>query len=456
MYSDNPKIQQLMALGQPERGREWPDYVAQYQLVTTDVPDLVALLEDDQQLSNNNEDATIWGPLHAWRALGQLGDNSAIGPIIDSFDTNYDDDAALEELCKVLAMFGAQAITPLFDYWQQPGKDEFAYVMAMDALSEIAKSHPDTRTDVLSVFRNYMADPEQALPILNGLLIGQLIDLKATELSDEIRRLFALECVDITCNGDVEDVEILLGLRDIRSTPKPDLKALYAAQDLAAEAPEPEDDDIFGLINYVLLKKGGDDAIFDVSELDGFFAAIACSPRMLMPSNWMPAIWGGEDQSPEWDSKEEYERFASALFAYYNMVIGGFSDDDYEPLYLEGFQDDELVLVVDAWCEGFMRGLCLWADSVPEADLPLLEECIAPIQLFTGAVDLETRNALPDSDIEILQESIYPAVLRLYRYFFKPVKRPNTTFIHASPKTGRNQPCPCGSGKKYKKCCGLN
>jgi uncharacterized protein YecA (UPF0149 family) len=22
------------------------------------------------------------------------------------------------------------------------------------------------------------------------------------------------------------------------------------------------------------------------------------------------------------------------------------------------------------------------------------------------------------------------------------------------PKVGRNDPCPCGSGKKYKKCCG--
>jgi len=23
-------------------------------------------------------------------------------------------------------------------------------------------------------------------------------------------------------------------------------------------------------------------------------------------------------------------------------------------------------------------------------------------------------------------------------------------------KTGRNEPCPCGSGKKFKKCCGMN
>ncbi len=29
----------------------------------------------------------------------------------------------------------------------------------------------------------------------------------------------------------------------------------------------------------------------------------------------------------------------------------------------------------------------------------------------------------------------------------KPVKR-------AEPKVGRNDPCPCGSGKKYKQCCG--
>ncbi|HWS13947.1 MAG TPA: SEC-C metal-binding domain-containing protein [Rhodocyclaceae bacterium] len=28
--------------------------------------------------------------------------------------------------------------------------------------------------------------------------------------------------------------------------------------------------------------------------------------------------------------------------------------------------------------------------------------------------------------------------------------------MHAAPKVGRNDPCPCGSGKKYKKCCGAS
>lgn len=29
-------------------------------------------------------------------------------------------------------------------------------------------------------------------------------------------------------------------------------------------------------------------------------------------------------------------------------------------------------------------------------------------------------------------------------------------YVRSAPKTGRNDPCPCGSGKKFKKCCGGN
>lgn len=32
----------------------------------------------------------------------------------------------------------------------------------------------------------------------------------------------------------------------------------------------------------------------------------------------------------------------------------------------------------------------------------------------------------------------------------------NTTVVNTTPKVGRNDPCPCGSGKKYKNCCGRN
>lgn len=33
---------------------------------------------------------------------------------------------------------------------------------------------------------------------------------------------------------------------------------------------------------------------------------------------------------------------------------------------------------------------------------------------------------------------------------------PPATVKYDTPKVGRNDPCPCGNGKKFKKCCGKN
>ena len=63
---------------------------------------------------------------------------------------------------------------------------------------------------------------------------------------------------------------------------------------------------------------------------------------------------------------------------------------------------------------------------------------------------------MSDNVIYQLQSSIQPKVKALHNYFYKPIKRADTTLIHAASKMGRNDSCPCGSGKKYKKCCGLN
>ena len=35
-----------------------------------------------------------------------------------------------------------------------------------------------------------------------------------------------------------------------------------------------------------------------------------------------------------------------------------------------------------------------------------------------------------------------------------PQEEVHVTFHRETPKVGRNDLCPCGSGKKYKKCCG--
>ena len=43
---------------------------------------------------------------------------------------------------------------------------------------------------------------------------------------------------------------------------------------------------------------------------------------------------------------------------------------------------------------------------------------------------------------------------RMAKKIIKDFKR--SKIVHKEKEPGRNDPCPCGSGKKYKKCCGAN
>jgi uncharacterized protein len=61
---------------------------------------------------------------------------------------------------------------------------------------------------------------------------------------------------------------------------------------------------------------------------------------------------------------------------------------------------------------------------------------------------------------ETLITGLAGGVMAIYRYF-EPhrrmtarLARESTTHRRLAPKVGRNDPCPCGSGKKYKQCCG--
>lgn len=40
-------------------------------------------------------------------------------------------------------------------------------------------------------------------------------------------------------------------------------------------------------------------------------------------------------------------------------------------------------------------------------------------------------------------------------WYYVTGEDPKSTIVHSSPNIGRNDPCPCHSGKKYKKCCGF-
>ena len=52
--------------------------------------------------------------------------------------------------------------------------------------------------------------------------------------------------------------------------------------------------------------EGLDEGILTLSELDGFFTAIVSGPETIVPSRWLPAVWG--DVAPIWKSSQTFER----------------------------------------------------------------------------------------------------------------------------------------------------
>jgi len=217
----------LFELGQPRRGRaDWPDY-KQYGITEEDVDDLLELATDASLHRAPAESKEVWVPLHAWRALGQVGGQRVILPIIGVFDTLCDDDWAAEELPIVLSMLGENAIEPLTDFLDDHSHAEFARMMAVSALEEIAKRDPSTRNRVVTIITDALDDPDPNSSALNGCAVNALVTLAARESIETLRDLYKRGNVDLFACGDIEDVEMELGLRTQRSTPAPDLGEVY-------------------------------------------------------------------------------------------------------------------------------------------------------------------------------------------------------------------------------------
>lgn len=239
---ENPKVQKLLSLGDVHFNA-WPDYLSLYGFCEDDIDDLIELATHSDFEKEPEGSKVVWGPVHAWRALGQLKAVKAIEPLIECFDVLFDDDVALTELANVFGLIGAPAIEPLTEYLKAEVEDEFSHVLAIDSLTKIAGVHKELRSEVLAIFKQYMRDPWLESYTLNGLLMGCLLDLKAVELIDEIRYLFSIECVDWSCAGDLEEVEMLLGLREKRSTVKPGPMDFYKSK-LGSNADEPSDEEL--------------------------------------------------------------------------------------------------------------------------------------------------------------------------------------------------------------------
>lgn len=241
-----------------------------------------------------------------------------------------------------------------------------------------------------------------------------------------------------------------------------------------------------------------DDGVPQWEFCDGFLAALACTRRAVPAEEFLPVLLGdGEllvraaDGSlpvlPLFASAAQQSRFLELWQQRWDEVVvqldgqaQALDDDDaYQPEFIdmrgalagmdeaeraEAVSDGDVPSLAQMWALGFMFVVEHWADDWQpprdKEDAAWLADALDSVDLLTEDDDAKPALNLYDEGgeasvsqerIEVLGEAIW-AVYDLRRLWKSMGPRQFTIVKNAAP--GRNDPCSCGSGKKYKKCCG--
>ncbi len=196
-----------------------------------------------------------------------------------------------------------------------------------------------------------------------------------------------------------------------------------------------------------------------LDALQGLLCAVVSGPQPVMPSRWIPEALGQEN---EFASGEEANVILSLLMAFHNDVarqLNAQAGFDFVQYGDEGSEEARTSLAL--WCEGYVMGVML-ADPPWDAQCSAeeLDDLLFPFHALSGrwkeSVIEQGEAWMSAADerkmIDQFAEGLADEIMEVRRFWFE-AGYPETV-RRASPKVGRNDPCPCGSGKKHKNCCG--
>jgi uncharacterized protein len=214
----------------------------------------------------------------------------------------------------------------------------------------------------------------------------------------------------------------------------------------------------------------------DVVMLDGYLCGVIVQPRLIGVDEWLPGVFDVEgrvlpgDADAGWlaETRALLERRHAAL----NRALaeeGGFDPLLHEHLELPEEGDPALrdalrempehSRVLMPWIGGFQHAAITFPDLMDLPDDAVQTELMGLYRHLPPETDEERallatmeRDA-PLADVDEAIEDMVVHVANLWD-LTEPRRYAVQTIRRDAPKVGRNDPCPCGSGKKFKACHG--
>lgn len=202
----------------------------------------------------------------------------------------------------------------------------------------------------------------------------------------------------------------------------------------------------------------------NLEMVDGYFAATIVGPEHPPASDYLPPVYGLQagDETPPFDDATKSARIGELLQRHWQTMAAQLfrlleQDEVYVPIMAE---DEQGNARGNDWAIGFLKGTerryDVWQELYEDDD----EGLLTPMLLLAHeeADDPEVRTP-PISDgrrASLLDDMAWNVTLinRYYADHRLTGGKPREPFRRNGAKVGRNEPCPCGSGKKYKQCCG--
>ncbi len=201
-------------------------------------------------------------------------------------------------------------------------------------------------------------------------------------------------------------------------------------------------------------------------ELCGFLFSVACSPELIQPSEWLPMIF--DDEDPGYRNLAEADAVLEGILGLYNEINQQVVDgrvslpEACRPVEAER----NFGAPLGEWAAGFMCGhgwlAETWDAHLPEELDSELGSCVMILSYFADVRLAEayrkesaTRPISPEQMARTVVK-IFADAMSSYAHIGRSIYLAlNEMDEREAPrlKAGRNEPCPCGSGKKYKHCC---
>jgi uncharacterized protein len=240
----------------------------------------------------------------------------------------------------------------------------------------------------------------------------------------------------------------------------------------------------------VCTRLAGFDPLLSYVWIDGFLTALAAGPRLPDAAQWVQAMLG-ETFERVFADPEDQARAVAALQGRLKLLCRQLDPealfDDPETLRLEPLMEEWDPVQVQhflqthplaaegagvfqtgaVWAQGFYEAQAafpdLWQEPADEHRAELFDQAHDQVFALTwraGSEELgkhvlqyfpDSAEEGPPSRDDLIAEALWSVQdLRMFWVEFAPV----TPTIRVESKPGRNDPCYCGSGKKFKKCHG--